>query len=107
MFAKINRINDVEPVKVLEYENYMSNLKDPSPLKTLHKIFQKQKHTMLCLIAMIYNGYMGLHTVGAPTVRHNDNGTVFISGNLQTIYKKFKDKIDALYRCRKPSSLRR
>ena len=30
------------------------------------------------------------------TVRHNDNGTVFISGNLQTIYKKFKDKIDAI-----------
>ena len=35
MFAKINRINDVEPYKVLEYENYMPNLKDEN--KELYK----------------------------------------------------------------------
>jgi len=30
------------------------------------------------------------------TVRHNDNGTMFVSGNLQGVYEKFKDKINAM-----------
>ena len=41
MFAKINRINDVEPYKVLEYENYMPNLKDSGVIKNIAQNFQK------------------------------------------------------------------
>ena len=30
------------------------------------------------------------------TVRHNDNGTMFISGNLQGVYEKFADRINQM-----------
>ena len=96
MFAKINRINDVEPYKVLEYENYMPNLKDPKVIKNIAQNFQKAEAHDVMFDSDDLQWLYGFAYSRCHTVRHNDNGTVFISGNLQTIYKNFKDKIDAI-----------
>ncbi len=96
MFAKINRINDVEPYKVLEYENYMPNLKDSGVIKNIAQNFQKAEAHDVMFDSDDLQWLYGFAYSRCHTVRHNDNGTVFISGNLQTIYKKFKDKIDAI-----------
>ena len=96
MFAKINRINDVEPYKVLEYENYMPNLKDSKVIKNIAQNFQKAEAHDVMFNSDDLQWLYGFAYSRCHTVRHNDNGTVFISGNLQTIYKKFKDKIDAI-----------
>lgn len=96
MLAKINRINDVPEYKALEYENYMANLKDKSVIKNIADNFQK---------AAVYNNMFdeeelkwlyGFAFSRCHQVRHNDNGTMFISGNLETIYKKFATKINAV-----------
>tara|TARA_B100001287_G_scaffold45673_1_gene34722 strand:+ start:50670 stop:51539 length:870 start_codon:yes stop_codon:yes gene_type:complete len=94
MFAKINRINDVEPYKVLEYENYMPNLKDQNVIRNIAENFQKAIAHDIMFDEDDLQWLYGFAYSRCHTVRHNDNGTVFISGNLQTIYKKFKDKID-------------
>ena len=94
MFAKINRINDVEPYKVLEYENYMPNLKDENVIRNIAENFQKAIAHDIMFDEDDLQWLYGFAYSRCHTVRHNDNGTVFISGNLQTIYKKFKDKID-------------
>lgn len=96
MFAKINRINDVEPYKVLEYENYMPNLKDSKVIKNIAQNFQKAEAHDVMFDSDDLQWLYGFAYSRCHTVRHNDNGTVFISGNLQTIYKNFKDKIDAI-----------
>ena len=96
MFAKINRINDVEPYKVLEYENYMPNLKDYKVIKNIAQNFQKAEAHDVMFDSDDLQWLYGFAYSRCHTVRHNDNGTVFISGNLQTIYKNFKDKIDAI-----------
>ena len=96
MFAKINRINDVEPYKVLEYENYMPNLKDSGVIKNIAQNFQKAEAHDVMFDSDDLQWLYGFAYSRCHTVRHNDNGTVFISGNLQTIYKNFKDKIDAI-----------
>lgn len=94
MYAKINRINDVEPYKVLEYENYMPNLKDENVIRNIAENFQKAEAHDTMFDSDDLQWLYGFAYSRCHTVRHNDNGTVFISGNLQTIYKHFKDKID-------------
>ena len=94
MYAKINRINDVEPYKVLEYENYMPNLKDKNVIRNIAENFQKAEAHDTMFDSDDLQWLYGFAYSRCHTVRHNDNGTVFISGNLQTIYKHFKDKID-------------
>lgn len=98
MQTQINTDEDISNHKnyKLEYEHWLADLKDPAVQDNISKNFQPAQvfdeqftdEEML----WIY-GYAFSH---CQTVRHNDNGTMFVSGNLQGVYEKFKDKIDAM-----------
>ena len=80
----------------LNYEAWMLDLKDPNvvqniadhlyPVEYTEGIFNEEDRTWM----------YGYAFSRCATVRHNDNGTIFISGNLYGIYEKFKDKIDMI-----------
>lgn len=80
----------------LEYENWMADLHDPEIVRNIAEHFQPAMSFDEMFnddeIEWIY-GYAFSH---CQTVRHNDNGTMFISGNLQGVYERFKDRIDTI-----------
>ena len=99
MKVTINSVRDIAEHKPpqKEYENWMADLKDPSVVKNITKNFQVAKvadqdmftdKEMEWIYAYAFNQ--------CRTVRHNDNGTIFISGNLQGVYEKFADQINEI-----------
>jgi hypothetical protein len=80
----------------LEYEHWMADLKDPAVVQNMSENFQPAvTHDAMFddeELSWIY-GYAFSH---CQNVRHNDNGTMFVSGNLQGVYERFKDRIDAI-----------
>jgi hypothetical protein len=98
MKAKINTPDDIASHKdyFLDYETWLVDMKDPAVKQNIADHFQKAQVFDEMFnedeIKWIY-GYAFSH---CQTVRHNDNGTMFVSGNLQGVYEKFKDKIDQM-----------
>lgn len=96
MKTSINRPDDIRSHVdyTLEYEHWMANLKDPAVVQNIAdnsaiaEVFSKRFDDEDLI--WIY-GYAFSH---CGSVRHNDNGTMFVSTNLQGVYERFKDKID-------------
>ena len=98
MKASINKPKDIASHKdyTLDYETWLVNMKDSEVKQNIADHFQKAQvfEEMFTEdeIQWIY-GYAFSH---CASVRHNDNGTMFISGNLQGVYERFKDKINEM-----------
>ena len=81
---------------VLDYESWMLNLKDPDVVQNIAEHLYPVEYTENIFTQEDREWMYAYAWHQCATVRHNDNGTVFMSGNLQGIYEKFKEKIDSM-----------
>lgn len=95
----LNSDEDIENHKnySLEYETYMLNLKSVKAKENIIKNFDKafasdERMFTTDELSWIY-GYAFSKCTG---VRHNSNGTIFISGNLQGVFEKFQDRLEEI-----------
>ena len=98
MLSNINSKEDINAHKdyKLEYEHWLANFKDPlvkqniadnlKSAETFDEAFTEEE------MSWIY----GYAFSRCKTVRHNDNGTMFVSGNLEGVYEKFADRINQM-----------
>lgn len=101
-FKKIerSRYNDNEETVIKRYaqhyEPYMMDLNDVRAVNAIRKNISSAVVSDITFdeeeLAWIY----GFAFSGCSHVRHNDNGTVFISGNLRGVFEKFQDKITSI-----------
>lgn len=98
MLAVINTDEDISKHKnyQLEYEHWMADLKDPFVQMDMRKNFQKAQIFDEMFSKEEIQWIYGYAFSRCNTVRHNDNGTMFISGNLQGVYEKFADRINQI-----------
>jgi hypothetical protein len=98
MKARINSPKDIENHKEyrLEYEHWLADLKDPAVVANIAANFEPAKMFDEAFTDEEIEWMYGYAFSRCTTVRHNDNGTMFVSGNLQGVYEKFKDKINAM-----------
>jgi hypothetical protein len=78
----------------LNYEGWMMDLGNKDVVKNISEHFYPVDVYESCFTEDDRKWMYGYAFSQCDTVRHNDNGTVFMSGNLQGVYEKFKDKID-------------
>ena len=95
------RINSPEDIAnhtdyTLRYEHWLANLKSPEVVANMTANFQSAETFPEAFTAEEIEWIYGYAFSRCTTARHNDNGTMFISGNLQGVYEKFKDRIDAM-----------
>jgi hypothetical protein len=95
MHVNINSKSDIENHKdyVLDYEHWMLNLKDLQVQQDIANNFQKAQCFDEIFTDTEIDWIYGYAFSRCKTVRHNDNGTIFISGNLQGIYEKFANRL--------------
>tara|TARA_R110000868_G_scaffold102091_1_gene281063 strand:- start:5589 stop:6467 length:879 start_codon:yes stop_codon:yes gene_type:complete len=98
MLANINTPEDIANHKnyKLEYEHWLADLKDPLVKQNISKNFQKAQVFEEAFTEEEISWMYGYAFSQCGTVRHNDNGTMFISGNLQGVYEKFADRINQM-----------
>ena len=98
MLANINTAEDIANHKnyKLEYEHWLADLKDPLIKQNISKNFQKAQVFEEAFTKEEISWMYGYAFSRCNTVRHNDNGTMFISGNLQRVYEKFADRINQM-----------
>ena len=98
MKTKINSPEDRAEYQdyYLNYEHWMANLKDPAVVANMASNFQSAETFDEMFTEDEIKWIYGYAFSRCTTARHNDNGTMFISGNLQGVYEKFKDKINAM-----------
>jgi hypothetical protein len=98
MLANINTPEDIVNHKnyKLEYEHWLADLKDPLVKQNISKNFQKAQVFEEAFTEEEISWMYGYAFSQCGTVRHNDNGTMFISGNLQGVYEKFADRINQM-----------
>jgi hypothetical protein len=98
MLANINNTEDIANHKnyKLEYEHWLANLKDPIIKQSIANNFQKAETFDEAFTEKEIEWIYGYAFSRCRTVRHNDNGTMFISGNLQGVYEKFADRINQM-----------
>ena len=98
MKASINRPQDIEDHKDyrLEYEHWLADLKDPAVVQNMTENFAPAIECDPIFTDDEIEWMYGDAFSHCSTVRHNDNGTMFISGNLQGVYEKFADRFNAI-----------
>ena len=98
MLAKINTADDIANHKKykLDYEHNLCNLRDPGVQQNIAANLQKAEVFDEAFTEEEISWMYGYAFSRCDTVRHNDNGTMFISGNLQGVYEKFADRINQL-----------
>jgi len=98
MLANINSNEDIVNHKMYprDYEHHMPSLKDPSVIKNISQHFQKAQAYEEMFTDDEINWIYGYAFSRCQTVRHNDNGTIFISGNLNGVYEKFAKRINEI-----------
>ena len=98
MLADINSAEDIANHKNyrLEYEHWMADLKDPTVQKNIADNFQHAETFDEAFTEEEIKWIYGYAFSRCGKVRHNDNGTMFISGNLQGVYEKFADRINQM-----------
>ena len=98
MLENINNLEDIANHKnyKLEYEHWLANLKDPAVKQSIASNFQKAQVFEEAFTKEEISWMYGYAFSRCNTVRHNDNGTMFISGNLQGVYEKFADRINQM-----------
>jgi len=78
------------------YERYLPDLRDAKVVDTIASNSLKAQSYSQMFDQDELNWIRGYAYTSCTVVRHNDNGTVFISGNLQGVYEKFADKINSI-----------
>ena len=98
MLAKINSPQDIENHKhyTLNYEHWLGNLKDPVVQQNIAENLQHAETFPEAFTPEEIEWIYGYAFSRCNTVRHNDNGTMFVSGNLQGVYEKFADRINQM-----------
>lgn len=98
MYANINSVDDINNHVhyKTEYEKHLANLRNPAVRDNIAANFQPARafEEMFTEEEMLW--IYGYCFSRCATVRHNDNGTMFVSGNLQGVYEKFKDRINEM-----------
>ena len=96
MFVSINKPEDLRSHKNYRKDitEYLADIRDPAitqnvadhiePAKVYDEMFTQEE------IEWMY----GFAFSRCSTARHNPNGTIFLSGNMEGIYKRYKKKID-------------
>lgn len=98
MFVDIQEYNNLAEAQKskTQYEYHMMDIRVPHIVQDIADHFQQaiafdnmfSEEDIKWLYAYAFSS--------CRTVRHNTNGTIFISGNFDKIYQKFKDKINIL-----------
>lgn len=78
------------------YERYLPNLNRPDVVDSIAKNSTKAKAYNLMFSQDELDWIRGFAFTSCAVARYNQNGTVFISGNLEAVYKQFKDRIDEI-----------
>jgi|TARA_R110000782_G_C14701990_1_gene402209 hypothetical protein len=98
MITNINSKDDIANHKdyILEQEHWLADLKDPVIQQHMANNFQSAAVFDETFTQEEIDWIYGFAFSRCTTVRHNDNGTMFISGNLQGVYEKFADRINKM-----------
>lgn len=98
MIADINSLDEIANHKnyKLQYEHWLADLRDPQIKQNISENFQKAEVFDAAFTKKEISWMYGYAFSRCSKVRHNDNGTMFISGNLQGVYEKFADRIDQI-----------
>lgn len=98
MLSNINSEEDLSTHKnyKLEYEHWLMNLKDPTVVSNISSNFQPATTFDNEFTEKEIEWMYGYAFSRCRTVRHNDNGTMFISGNLEGVYERFADRINQM-----------
>ena len=98
MISNINSQEDIDNHKNyrLEYEHWLANLKDPTVQQNIADNFQHAEKFDEAFTEKEIEWIYGYAFSRCGKVRHNANGTMFVSGNLQGVYEKFADRINQM-----------
>ena len=80
----------------LNYEHHMMNLRQKSVIKNIAKHFEPVKIGDKSFSEDDLKWMYGYGFAQCQTVRHNANGTIFVSGNLEGVYRKYQSIFDEL-----------
>lgn len=94
---EVKELNKINPWKdALQYESYMPDLTEEYARNAMRKIFEpaivSDKEFSIEDMSWLYAFAFGC----CHNVRHNANGTMFISGYLDSIVTKFADKLERI-----------
>lgn len=78
------------------YEPYMVDLHDRKAIEAIRKNISPAIVSDVTFDKDELTWIYGFAFSGCSYVRHNDNGTVFVSGNLRGVFEKFQEKITAI-----------
>lgn len=98
MLEHINNLEDISNHKnyKLEYEHWLADLKNPLVKQSIAANFQKAEVFDDAFTEKEISWIYGYAFSRCRTVRHNENGTMFISGNLEGVYEKFAGRINQM-----------
>jgi hypothetical protein len=98
MLSNINSKEDINAHKdyKLEYENWLANFKDPRVKQNIADNLKSAETFDEAFTEEEMSWIYGYAFSRCKTVRHNDNGTMFVSGNLEGVYEKFADRINQM-----------
>jgi hypothetical protein len=98
MLCNINSDDEIKNHKNYDvnYEYWMADFKDPMVKQKVIDNFEPAKKIENVFTFDELQHLYGYAFSRCNKVRHNDNGTMFISGNLQGIYEKYKDRINEM-----------
>lgn len=98
MFVSIQNYQDLlkREDAHIQYEHYMMDIRDPDVVRNIANNLQPAEMVDEVFSEQDIEWLYGYAFSRCGSVRHNSNGTIFISGNLNSIYEKFKDKINKI-----------
>ena len=79
-----------------QYESYMPNLAEEPARNAMRSIFEPAVAHDVMFDADELSWMYGFAFAGCHNVRHNANGTIFVSGNLDVVATKFLDKLEKI-----------
>lgn len=80
----------------LNYEHHMMNLRAKNVIKNIAQNFQPVTLGEKSFNEDDLKWMYGYAFANCQTVRHNANGTIFVSGNLEGVYRKYQSVFDEL-----------
>jgi len=98
MLVNMDQIEELQEYKKyrLEYEHHLMDLSNEKVIADIAQNFQPVGVFDNQFTEEELKWMYGYAFANCGCVRHNPNGTIFISGNLEGVYRKFKDKIDEM-----------
>lgn len=98
MFVSIQEYPDLiaRQDSSVKYEHHMMDLRNSDVIQNIANHFQQATCFDNMFSEEEIKWLYGYAFSRCGSVRHNTNGTIFISGNLKGVYEKFKNKIDTI-----------